>query len=575
MTRFFSIPIFLLTLCCLLMPARTQAQEPELRVSPLLSARSIEPGQQAVLSYQITGAQEALQDFPQTIEVPGLSITYSGQSRRVLPFNGTPQIEITLRYTVQGATAGTYQIPAQTIKADNKEVQTAAVPVVITEPVEVDNEFVPSVQLSVGRTEFWKGEVVPVKVSILMHPGVQQLSQFFPQIKTQGFAVNRFDRSGGMEARQINGVVWRAFQLESVLTALQAGAQEFGPAEVKAELLIPFAGSVDDPFGRQQGNRRNLTLTSNTLKVNVKELPLEGRPADFGGAVGDFNLELEASPLTLNAGDPIALEIAVGGIGNFDAIAAPKMESTDGWRLYAPRVSQENRAWGTEQGRKSFTQILIPEKMQTEIPPFVMHFFNPETGAYVTRRSQPIALTVTGEFKPAAAGPGDARDFAGVQETPPPSEELGDILDQPLTDGKWLATAVAPVPVNRIFLHAAPAFLLLLVIGQGIRRRLIAAAAARRPVEGTPREPHAILTDLRRPGTSRHAFHALVNEYLGSVEFHQSRTLTDSPETARLIADRDRYLYGPADDASRAAIPVDEQRANLETLSRLQPKSSP
>lgn len=571
MTRFFSIPLVFLTWCCLLLPV--SAQEAGLRVSPQLSARTIEPGQQAVLSYQISGAQEGLQDFPQIIEVPGLSITYSGQSRRVLPFNGTPQIEITLRYTVQGAAAGNYQIPAQTIKADNKEVQTAAVPVVVTEPAEVDNELVPTVQLSLGRTEFWKGEVVPVRVAILMHPGVQQLSQFFPQIKTQGFAVNRFDRSGGMEAKQIGGVVWRAYQLESVLTAIQAGAQEFGPAEVKAELLIPFAGSVDDPFGRQQGNRRNLTLTSNTLKVNVKELPLEGRPADFGGAVGDFNLELEASPLTLNAGDPIALEIAVGGIGNFDAITAPKMESTEGWRLYAPRVSQENRAWGTEQGRKSFTQILIPEKAQTEIPAFVMHFFNPETGTYVTRRSQPIALTVTGEFKPAAAGAGDAKDFAGAMEVPPPSEELGDILDQPLTDGKWLATAVAPVPVNRFFLHAVPAVFLLLLVGNGARRRWLAAAAARRPVEGTPREPHAVLTDLRRSGISRRAFHSLVNEYLGSVDFHQSRVLPDSEGSVRLIADRDRYLYGPEDDAARAVIPTDEQRGNLETLSRLQPKS--
>lgn len=571
MTRIFPIPLFILTLWCLLAPA--SAQEPDLKVSPQLSARTLEPGQQAVLSYQITGAQEGLQDFPQVIEVPGLSITYSGQSRRVLPFDGMPQIEITLRYTVQGAKPGTYQIPAQTIKADNKEVQTAAVPVTVTEPAELDNEFLPTVQLSVGRTEFWKGEVVPVKVAILMHPGVQQLSQFFPQIKTAGFAVNRFDRSGGMEARQIGGAVWRAYQLESVLTALQAGAQEFGPAEVKAELLIPFAGSLDDPFGRQQGNRRNVTLTSNTLKVNVKELPQEGRPADFGGAVGDFELELEASPTTLNAGDPIALEIAVGGMGNFDAVTAPKMESTDGWRLYAPRVSQENRAWGTEPGRKSFTQILIPEKPQTEIPPFVIHFFNPQTGTYVTRRSQPIALTVTGEFKAPAAGAGDAKDFAGSVEVPPPSEELGDILDQPLTDGKWLSTAVAPAPVNRVFLHAAPAALLLLLLGNGARRRWKAAAAARRPVEGTPREPHAILTDLRRGGNSRRAFHALVNEYLVSVDFHQSRVLAPSPEAGRLIADRDRYLYGPDDEAARAVIPADEQRGNLATLSRLQPHS--
>jgi hypothetical protein len=522
-----------------------------------------------VLSYQINGSQRGVEDFPRTIEVPGLTITFSGQSQRTIVSRGVPSVEISIRYVVQSGEAGEFEIPAQTFKVDGVELQAAVVKVSVKEGQAVDEELTPTIQLAVGKTEFWKGEVVPVRVNVLVHPTVQPLSQFFPQVKTPNFAVNRFDRSAGLEARELNGEVWRAWQMESVLTALQAGAQTFGPAEIKAELLMPTAGGFNTPFGQQQGDRRTVALRSNTVPVNVKELPLDGKPDDFSGAVGEFEVELLASPVSLNAGDPIAVEIAISGTGNFDALTAPRIESSEGWRLYEPRVSQENRAWGTEPGRKSFTQILIPEKNHTQIPSFVLHYFDPKSGTYVTRKSPPVLITVKGEFKPAPNPAAEARDFAAPIDASAPTEELGDILDQPLTGGEWLATAIAPIPVNRTLLHGVPALLLVLLVGQGIRRRFQAAAAARQPRPGAPREPYEVLTDLRRPGTGRRTFYAFVNEYLTSLAYHQNRQPMAGPERTAVLEACDRWLYGPDEAAAREVLPADEQRHTLEVLCRL------
>lgn len=567
MSRFF--PLLLLLLSGLLAIPAARAQGAPLGISASLSARALGPGQQVVLSYQINGSQRGVEDFPRTIEVPGLTITFSGQSQRTIVSRGVPSVEISIRYVVQSGEAGEFEIPAQTFKVDGMELQAAVVKVSVKEGQAVDEELTPTIQLAVGKTEFWKGEVVPVRVSVLVHPTVQPLSQFFPQVKTPNFAVNRFDRSAGLEARELNGEVWRAWQMESVLTALQAGAQTFGPAEIKAELLMPTAGGFNAPFGQQQGDRRTVALSSNTVPVNVKELPLEGKPADFSGAVGEFEVELLASPVSLNAGDPIAVEIAISGTGSFDALTAPRIESSEGWRLYEPRVSQENRAWGTEPGRKSFTQILIPEKNHTQIPSFVLHYFDPQSGTYVTRKSPPVLITVKGEFKPALNPAADARDFAAPIDASAPTEELGDILDQPLMGGEWLATAVAPIPVNRTLLHGVPALLLVLLVGQGIRRRFQAAAAARQPRPGAPREPYAVLTDLRRLGTGRRTFYAFVNEYLTSLAYHQNRQPMAGPERTAVLEARDRWLYGPDEAAAREALPADEQRHTLEVLCRL------
>ncbi len=538
-------------------------------VSPSVSSSSFSPGQQVVLSYQIVGAQGVVDEFPQTIEVAGLSIVYNGQTQRVSLNNGVRRVEIGIRYTVQSSEPGVYEIPPQSFSVGGTALEAAAVRVTVTEGPEVNDELLPTVQLTLGKTEFWKGEVIPVGVTILVHPAVQPLSQFFPQVKTPNFAVNRFDRSAGLEAREVNGQIWRAWQMESVLTALQAGAHEVGPAEIKAELLIPDPSSIGDPFGRQQGNRRSLTLTSNTVPVNVKELPLEGRPPDFSGTVGDFEIETEASPVTLKAGDPIAVEIAIHGAGNFDAITPPAMENPDGWRLYEARVSQENRSWGTEPGQIRFTQILIPEKLHTEIPAFVLHYFDPARGSYVTKRTQPIALTVTGEFKPAGEATMGARDFSGPVDATAPTEELGDILDQPLPAGRWVMVTAAAAPTHPWLLHGVPAAFLLLLLGGGVRRRLRAAAAARQPAPGTPRELWQILADLRRGTPGRREFHALVNEYLQAAPWHLKRPPAPGPALQEIATARDRWLYGPEDDAARQPVSDEERRRSLEILSQL------
>jgi hypothetical protein len=244
------------------------------------------------------------------------------------------------------------------------------------------------------------------------------------------------------------------------------------------------------------------------------------------------------------------------------------MESTEGWRLYEPRVSQENRSWGTEPGRKNFTQILIPEKKHEQIPGFIFSFFDPQTGKYVERRSAPVALTVLGEFKAPANAAGDAKDFAGGVDATAPVEELGDIIDRPLTVSPWIATAAVPIPVSPVLLHGVPALLLSLLLGAGVMRRFQAAAEARRPLPGAPREPAAVKSDLRRSGLDHRAFYGFVNEYLSAAAFHQpAGAPLEVP--AEIKEARDRWLYGPEDATASQPVSKELRQRTLELLGKL------
>lgn len=558
-------------------PALAQLPGNQPRITFQLSARSIGVGDQAVLAYLISGGtQQGIEDYPQEIHIPDLTITYAGSRRRMANINGVSDSVMEVRYTVRSEKTGTFTIPEQVFKVDGQDIKAPAVTVEVKEGPAIAEELAPTAQLSIGKTEMWKGEVIPLQVGVLIHPSVQPAGPLNCQLKSLGFAVRRFDRSAGVHQRMINGEPWNVWQVESVMTPLQPGVQTFGPAEVGLDVYMPLSGGVPrDPFGSMgsSATRKSLKINTNSLEINVRDWPAEDRPEGFNGAVGNFDILITATPTTLKVGEPIAVEIAISGTGNFDSVQPPPMATKAGWRTYDPRVAQENRGFGTEAGSRSYTQILIPEKNLTEIPSFVLNYFDPSSGTYVTKKSAPVALTVTGDAPPPPSV-SEMKDFNASSEAAIPGEELNDILSKPLTGGRWISTAALPIPTSPYLLHGVPAAFLALVLGSGIARRLRAAAAARRPASDAPRAPSEILSELRRFSGSRRAFHTLVQSYLESVQFQTGgQALPDSPEFRALLAARDRCLYGPATPETEAPLPAEERKSVLSLLPPVPPSA--
>ncbi len=117
-------------------------------------------------------------------------------------------------------------------------------------------------------------------------------------------------------------------------------------------------------------------------------LPQEEKPDGFEGALGNFQLEVEAMPLRVKAGDPITLKMTVKGDGNLDSITSPKLQSKDGFKVYDPQVKQN----GTE---KIFEQVLMPDSEKiTHIPQINFSFFNTQAGQYQVLTHAPIPITV-------------------------------------------------------------------------------------------------------------------------------------------------------------------------------------
>jgi len=158
----------------------------------------------------------------------------------------------------------------------------------------------------------------------------------------------------------------------------------------------------------------------------VSPIPTEGRPADFMGAVGDYQFVFNASPTKVKIGDPVTVRMDINGTGNFNTVLMPKFESTSGFKTYEPQVK-------TEENRKSFTQVMIPESdTVTQIPKATFVYFDPIARQFKSITQGPLAIQVDkgkeeapsqvigpGVQAPAPAKDNDlGRDIIYIKESP-------------------------------------------------------------------------------------------------------------------------------------------------------------
>lgn len=537
------------------------------KIEAQLNPSTLNTGEEGMLYLRIPNGLR-MEKFPQVIDAPGLSIQFGGSSSSAYNNNGRIGRRMELQYRVEAVDSGTHTIPALSLTVDGRVLKTDPIEVVVKEGQPLDEALMPQAQLTVGKTEIWEGEEVPINVNVLLHGGIQVTSQPFPVIKSDGVAVSRFDRHGQTEATQVNGDYWTTWHLPSSLTPIKTGDIVFGPAEVKLDVLMSLRNGQRDPFGGFPSSRRTLKVNSNTVKLRVKPLPAAGKPAEFNGLVGNFQITARSDsqstgPQQVELGDPLGFEITITGTGNFDAVNPPALENPENFRTFKPKVSAQNRGFGQEIEQKVFTQIVFAQKPGLNTIVFTLPHFEPASGKYVTAKSAPVELIVTGEVKTAAAEAAvtgaETRDFAGAVKATVPGEELQDILPNAVEGGRWYSTVATLVPVHPWLLHGAPALLLAVLLGTGTNRRLRAWALSRRPPADAPRPCDAVARDLRRDGLSRLQFYSLVSEYAHAWEYWKKSPPPADDKLAAVLAARDHWLYATNAEPAAAPVPRDEQ----------------
>jgi hypothetical protein len=203
----------------------------------------------------------------------------------------------------------------------------------------------------------------------------------------------------------VSGVRYDVTEIRTALFPTDAGVKTIGPAEVKATVRSKRRPARRDPFGffdhdilGLMDRGESINLSTKSVRLNVLPLPVEGKPADFGGMVGKFTLDVQADVRSVNAGDPITVKVTVAGEGNIKSAPAPKFDSSAAFRTLPAGTSEQiSTADYKVSGKKVYEYVFIPQRPGSyRLPSFSISYFDPESRRYHELRTDSLAVTATG-----------------------------------------------------------------------------------------------------------------------------------------------------------------------------------
>ena len=170
------------------------------------------------------------------------------------------------------------------------------------------------IQVAIDKKEAYEGEQVLAKWYIYARGQLEHIDRLkFPTLK--GFWKEDIEAAPTLNFRQevINGVVYRKALLAShALFPIKSGQAVIDEYKVKAIVRLATGNFGLFTFGRPY----SYTKSSERVKVKIKPLPAEGRPGDFSGAVGNFQMQASIEGDSFPVNQPFSLKVRFEGKGN-------------------------------------------------------------------------------------------------------------------------------------------------------------------------------------------------------------------------------------------------------------------
>ncbi|MCX7979020.1 MAG: BatD family protein, partial [Bdellovibrionaceae bacterium] len=246
------------------------------------------------------------------------------------------------------------------------------------------------VQVEVDKTDVYEGEQLTVNWYVYTRGQMETLDRLkFPALR--GFWKEIIEEVPALVFQEeiINGVPWRKALLAShALFPIKAGQSYIDEFKIKSRVRLPVAG-----WGFGLGKAYEYTKSSERVKINVKPLPTAGRPSDFSGAVGRFEINAAVEGNTFPLNQPFTMKLRFEGEGNAKLIELPPIQWPDGLELY--ETKSDSKFFRDGRSFKEFTLLIIPRKQGDHVIPEIgLSMFDPNKGIYTRKTSKPINIHV-------------------------------------------------------------------------------------------------------------------------------------------------------------------------------------
>ena len=411
----------------------------DVSVSASVDQSRISFGESVTLTISVNGAHSI--PAPALPKVDGLSFAGPSVSQNFSMVNGQINQSVSLVYQITPARTGEFTIPALALSTGGKTYPTEPIKLTVGKPgVQPELQQSLFARVRLNSQQIYLGQTAPLDVIVFARTSlpVRNLSGFSAEADGLSYKYNSNVKTG---SQVINGEAFNIYLIEGAISPTRSGTLNFGPSVIKVQLAVQSRGRslIDEMLGRVEV--REVAVPLEAVPLEVLPLPAEGRPADFAGAIGQWNLDVEAKPTELAVGDPITLTVKLTGTGNIDTVPPVQLKNPDNFKAYDPTAKTTKSDLNTT-GERIFQQVLVPkDTTATQLPAVQLTYFDPLAKTYRSVTRGPIPIKVT-------AGAGNHVAIVSGALRARPSERLG----QDIVYLKGVAgPAPAPVFVGTLF----------------------------------------------------------------------------------------------------------------------------
>jgi len=181
-----------------------------------------------------------------------------------------------------------------------------------------------------------------------------------------------------------------------VLYPQKSGSLALDPFALELYVQIPTGRR--DFFGDPIMRSATKTVKAGDLSINVKDLPEQGKPSNYSGAVGDFKLSVDASRTSLEANESTQIKVKIAGKGNLKLLSVPELSLPSALEKYDPEYTDDVRVNREGMnGSVSNSYTVVPRYAGSyPVDPIEFTYFDPNSKSYKTLNSDPFDLTVEG-----------------------------------------------------------------------------------------------------------------------------------------------------------------------------------
>lgn len=380
-------------------------------------------GDQFRLSYTVT--TQKVKDF-RAPSIKGFDVLM-GPSRseqsstQIVNGSVSSTSSITFTYILMANTAGEFTVPGASIVADGNQMISNSVKIKVLPQDQNHNSsrrnndnsssIQPSSNASVSnqdlfitatasKTNVYEQEAFVLTYKIYTRESNLQLNNAkLPDFK--GFHSQEIEMTTNArwtpehyKGRNYYTTVYRQF----VLFPQQSGKLFIEPAQFQMTVNKPVQSA--DPFDAFFNGGNNVIeikkpITTPKIAINVNPLPA-GKPTNFLGGVGEFNISSSINSKELKTNDAITIKLVISGTGNLKLISNPEIKFPDDFEVYDPKVDNQVRL--TKEGltgNKVIEYLAIPRHAGTyKIPGVSFSYFDIRSKSYKTLNTEDYVVNV-------------------------------------------------------------------------------------------------------------------------------------------------------------------------------------